>query len=99
MARIARVVAPEFPHHIIQRGNRRQKVFFNEDDYDEYLALLKSYSHRFMVDVLAYCLMSNYVHLIVTPHKDGSLARTIGETHRNYTRFINFREKWRGYLW
>lgn len=99
MARIARVVVPEFPHHIIQRGNRRQKVFFNEDDYSEYLKLLDNYSRRFKVDILAYCLMPNHIHLISTPLKDGSLSRAIGETHRNYTRLINFREKWRGYLW
>ena len=99
MARIARVVVSEFPHHIIQRGNRRQKVFFNEDDYSEYLRLLNSYSQRFKVDTLAYCLMPNHIHFIAVPHKDGSLAQAIGETHRNYTRFINFRERWRGYLW
>ncbi|UCB56487.1 MAG: transposase [Candidatus Omnitrophota bacterium] len=99
MARIARVVVPEFPHHIIQRGNRRQKVFFNEDDYSQYLRLLNTYSHQFKVDILAYCLMPNHIHLIATPHEDRSLAQAIGETHRNYTRFINFRENWRGYLW
>lgn len=99
MARIARAVAAEFPHHIIQRGNRRQQVFFTEDDYSQYLKLLKDYSHRFKVDILAYCLMPNHIHLIAIPQKDGNLARAIGETHRNYTRFINFREKWRGYLW
>ena len=99
MARIARVIAPGFPHHIIQRGNRRQKVFFNEDDYNEYLTLLNGYSHRFKTDVLTYCLMPNHIHLIVTPHEDGNLVKAIGETHCNYTRFINFREKWRGYLW
>jgi len=99
MARIARVVIPGFPHHIIQRGNRRQKVFFNENDYKEYLQLLNNYSHRFKVDILAYCLMPNHIHLIAAPHEGGSLAQAIGETHRNYTRFINFREKWRGYLW
>jgi len=99
MPRIARVIVPGFPHHIIQRGNRRQKVFFNETDYSEYLKLLSNYSQRFKVDILAYCLMPNHVHLIATPHQDGSLAQAIGETHRNYTRFINFRENWRGYLW
>ena len=99
MARMARVVVSEFPHHIIQRGNRRQKVFFNENDYRQYLALLKNYSDRFKVDILAYCLMPNHAHLIAIPHEDGNLAQAIGETHRNYTRFINFREKWRGYLW
>ena len=99
MARIARVVAPGFPHHVIQRGNRRQKVFFSEGDYSQYLKLLKGYSHRFNIDILAYCLMPNHIHLIVIPHEDMSMAQAIGETHRNYTRFINFREKWKGYLW
>jgi len=99
MARIARVIAPELPHHIIQRGNRRQQVFFNEDDYNEYLKLLADYCHRFKTDILAYCLMPNHIHLIAVPQKLTSLAQAIGETHRNYTRFINFREGWRGYLW
>lgn len=57
MARIARVAVTELPHHIIQRGNRRQKAFFNEDDYGEYLRLLNSYSYKFKVDILTYCLM------------------------------------------
>lgn len=96
---MARVIVPEFPHHIVQRGNRRQEVFLTETDYNEYLRFLNIYSQRFKVDILTYCLMPNHVHLIAVPHKDGSLAQAIGETHRNYTRFINFREKWRGYLW
>ena len=83
MARMARVVVSEFPHHIIQRGNRRQKVFFNENDYRQYLALLKNYSDRFKVDILAYCLMPNHAHLIAIPHEDGNLAQAIGETHRD----------------
>ncbi len=99
MARIARVVVSQFPHHVVQRGNRRQEVFFEEGDYSEYLKLLNDYSQRYKVDILAYCLMPNHVHLIATPHEDGNLAQAIGEIHRNYTRFINFRKKWRGYLW
>lgn len=99
MARIARIVVPEYPHHVIQRGNRRQKVFFNENDYIKYLKLLSYYTKRFSVDILAYCLMPNHVHLVVIPSQQGSLARAIGETHRNYTCFVNSREKWKGYLW
>ena len=98
MARMARVVAPGFPHYVVQRGNRRQKVFFNEDDYAQYLKLLENYSRKFNLDILAYCLMPNHIHLIATPSTSTSLAQAIGETHRNYTRFINFREKWKGYL-
>ena len=99
MSRIARIVVPDLPHHIVQRGNRRQKVFFQENDYEEYLHLLKNYTGRFNVDILAYCLMPNHVHLIVVPNKVGSLAQAIGETHRNYTLRINLKKGWRGYLW
>lgn len=99
MARIARVVAPEYPHHIIQRGNRRQKVFFFQEDYELYLRLLKFYSQKFHLKVVSYCLMPNHVHLIAIPQEKQSLAQAIGETHRNYTTIINKREKWTGYLW
>jgi len=99
MPRVARVVAPNFPHHIVQRGNRRQKVFFKDEDYEGYLRLLHDHICRFNINVAAYCLMPNHVHLIAIPGEDGNLAKAIGETHRKYTRMINFREKWRGYLW
>ena len=99
MARIARVVAPKYPHHIIQRGNRRQKVFFLQEDYELYLRLLKFYSQKFYLKVVSYCLMPNHVHLIAIPQEKQSLAQAIGETHRNYTAIINKREKWTGYLW
>ncbi|MFH1062109.1 MAG: transposase, partial [Candidatus Omnitrophota bacterium] len=87
------------PHHIIQRGNRRQKVFFLQEDYELYLRLLKFYSQKFHLKVVSYCLMPNHVHLIVIPQEKQSLAQAIGETHRNYTTIINKREKWTGYLW
>ncbi len=99
MARLARVILPNFPHHIIQRGNRRQDVFFKEEDYQYYLNLLKQWCKQEDIEVWAYCLMSNHVHLIVCPGSHSNLSRAIGETHRRYTRMINFREKWRGYLW
>ncbi len=99
MARLARVVLPGHPHHIIQRGNRRQEVFFREEDYESYLGLLKEWSEKEQVEIWAYCLMPNHVHLIVKPDKTSNLSKAIGETHRRYTRQINFRENWRGYLW
>ncbi len=99
MARLARVVLPGYPHHIIQRGNRRQDVFFKEEDYLYYLELLKHWCDEERIEISGYCLMTNHVHLIVTPAKSSNLSRAIGETHRRYTRMINFRENWRGYLW
>ena len=99
MARLARVVIPGIPHHITQRGNRRQRVFFNDDDYYTYLELMAEWCRKSGVEIWAYCLMPNHVHLITLPQSEDSLAKGIGEAHKRYTRMINFREKWRGYLW
>ena len=93
MARIARVVVPCIPHHITQRGNRRQEVFFCQEDYNFYIELMKEWCRRSGVDIWAYCLMPNHVHLIAIPESEKSLAMGIGEAHRRYTRMINFREK------
>jgi putative transposase len=98
MARIARVVLPGHPHHVTQRGVRSMDIFYCEDDYRAYLQLLTEQGRRFGLQVVSYCLMTNHVHLVVIPSDETSLARAIGETHRLYTRMINFRQKTRGYL-
>lgn len=99
MPRIARLVAEGFPHHITQRGNRKQKVFFSESDYRAYLDLFRSHSKLFGLDVESYCLMPNHVHLILVPHRKDDLALAVGRTHQKYTSIVNKRENWRGYLW
>ena len=99
MARIARVVAEHYPHHITQRGNRRQDTFFCDDDYRYYIRLMAEWCDKCGVTIWAYCLMPNHVHLIAVPESEGGLRRAIGEAHRRYTRHINFREQWRGHLW
>jgi putative transposase len=99
MARIARVIAPGYPHHITQRGNRRQETFFCDEDYVTYIELMAEWCQRYHVEIWSWCLMPNHVHLIAVPQTEDSLARAIGEAHRRYTRRINFREKWRGHLW
>jgi len=98
MARIARVVATNIPHHVTQRGNRRQKTFFQEEDYRQYLNLMAEWYKRHNVEVWAYCLMPNHVHLIAVPKSEDTLRRAISEAHRRYTRHVNFREGWRGHL-
>ena len=98
MARLARVIAPGMPHHVTQRGNRRQQTFFGEEDYQHYLELISRFCRAEQVAIWAYCLMTNHVHLIVVPQSAESLRRAIGEAHRRYTRRINFREGWRGHL-
>jgi putative transposase len=99
MARIARVVAPGYPHHVTQRGNRRQATFFYDNDFAAYRQLMAEWCGRCGVAVWAYCLMPNHVHLIVVPESEDGLRRAIGEAHRRYTRRVNFREGWRGHLW
>jgi putative transposase len=99
MPRIARIVVPDYPHHIIQKGNRGQRVFFSDLDKDIYIKLLHKYSKKAGIAYWAYCLMDNHVHLVAVPKTEDSLRRGIGEAHRNYTNLINSRENWRGYLW
>ncbi len=99
MARLARVVVPGYPHHITQRGNRRQQTFFCDEDYQQYLSLMSEWCSKLRVSIWFYCLMPNHVHLIAVPESEDGLRRAIGEAHRRYTRRINFREGWRGHLW
>ena len=96
---MARVVVPGYPHHLTQRGNRRQRTFFRKDDYQAYRELMAEWCGRCGVEVWAYCLMPNHVHLIVVPESEDGLRRAVGEAHRRYTRRVNFREGWRGHLW
>ncbi len=69
MARIARAVAPGIPHHVTQRGNRRQQTFFNDGDYQFYRELMSEWCEKFNVEIWAYCLMPNHIHLIAVPEK------------------------------
>jgi putative transposase len=96
---MARAVAPGYPHHITQRGNRRQQTFFNDEDYQAYLGLMSHWCDMHGVQIWAYCLMPNHIHLIAVPENKDGLNRAIGEAHRRYTRRVNFREGWRGHLW
>lgn len=98
MARIARIVVPGLPHHVTQRGNRKQPIFLRDGDERAYLRMLSEQAHANGVEVWAYCLMPNHVHLILVPQTEDGLARAIGQTHREYTSFINSRESWTGHL-
>jgi len=98
MSRLGRVVVPGLPHHVTQRGNRRQRVFFEDGDFALYRDILAERCRRASVAVWAYCLMPNHVHLIAVPLTADGLARAIGETHRQYTGFINARARWTGHL-
>jgi len=75
MPRIARAVARGFPHHVIQRGNNEEKVFFDKKDREQYLSLLKKYTDKWYLPILAYCLMTNHVHLLTKPKEEKSLYK------------------------
>ncbi|OGR19892.1 MAG: transposase, partial [Deltaproteobacteria bacterium RIFOXYB2_FULL_66_7] len=99
MARLARVVVPGIPHHIVQRGTRRMKTFFRPSDYEMYLSLLVERAAESRVRIWGHALMPNHVHLIAVPESEDGLRWAIGETHRRYTSLVNQREGWTGYLW
>ncbi len=99
MARIARIVIPGIPHHVTQRGNHNDTVFFEDGDYRHYIDLLSKAARKAGTKVWAYCLMPDHVHLILVPNHEDGLRATLGDTHRRYTRFINGRHEWTGHLW
>lgn len=100
MPRKRRVVLPGYPHHILHRGHNRQAVFKEEEDYSKYLADVKELKRTFGLDVYAWCLLPNEVHLLVNPGDD---AAAMGEFMKSLaarmTRFRNAREARRGTLW
>lgn len=73
-------------------------IFRDNDDCREYLRLIKQNAEKHGVRFIAYCLMTNHIHLVAIPEREDSLARAIGEAHRLYTRGVNFRLGVRGYL-
>jgi putative transposase len=98
MARQARMVIPGVPHHVTQRGNRREPIFLEAGDEGIYLGLMTEQLRRYGVACWAYCLMPNHVHFILTPQDETGLARAVGEAHRRYTGFIGARGRWTGHL-
>lgn len=98
MARLARVIVPGLPHHVTQRGNRREPIFFEDGDQEVYRDLLAEQARRRGVEVWAYCLMPNHVHLVLTPRDELGLGLAVGEAHRRYTNFVNARGRWTGHL-
>ena len=82
MPRIARVCADGYPHHITQRGNNKEKAFFDDEDKRFYLEVLLRYKDKYNIKILAYCLMGNHVHILAVPEKETSFARGIGGTMR-----------------
>jgi len=95
MPRQARSVFANIPHHVTQRGNRKTDVFFCDKDKDYYLELLQEYTTKHQVKVLAYCLMTNHIHLILQP----GLQKVLKPLHMRYSQYINKQQNTSGILW
>ncbi len=98
MARLGRYFLPDQPLHVIQRGNNREAIFFAEADYDDYRGWLADAAAAYGA-IHAYVLMTNHVHLLVTPRRADSLPRTMQSLGRRYVRHINATYRRTGTLW
>lgn len=98
MPRSARIVVPGMPHHVTQRGNQRQRVFFSPADYRAWLQIAAGAFRDANVEVLAYCLMPNHIHLIAKPTNLTGLARAMAVASATYARRIQARRDLPGHL-
>lgn len=99
MARLPRLTLPGYPHHIIQRGNNRQMIFADTQDFATMMALLAENAHKFAVAVHAYVLMDNHFHLLATPATAEALPLMMQAVGRSYVRYFNQRHARSGTLW
>jgi len=99
MPRQARIVIPDTPHHITQRGNYRQDVFVNQTHYKQYCDWIDAYAKEAGLDILAYCIMRNHVHFIVIPKKEEDLGKVFKTVHMRYAHYLNRERNLRGHLW
>ena len=99
MPRHARLLIPGVPHHVTQRGNRRERVFFSPGDPAEYLRLMRDHARKQGVEVVAYCLMPNHVHHVVVPSSSDGLHRLFKSVHGRYAQRVNRMREQGGHLW
>ncbi len=99
MVRKTRIVIPDFPHHVTDRGNRGCHVFFSDDDRSRYLEMLLEYTNKRALEIGAYCLMDNHIHLVAVPRQLDSLSRAIGPVQMRHAQKINSKKGWKGHLW
>jgi len=99
MGRFARAVAVGVAHHITQRGVDQQRVFFTDADRRTYLECLENYCAQARLRILAYCLMSNHIHLVAIPDEPESLAVSLRRAHGRYALYLNARRGRAGHLW
>jgi putative transposase len=99
MPRIARAIAPGFPHHVVQRGNNRENIFLSDEDRAVYLFLLKRYSDKWNAPVSCYCLMADHVHLLARPSREESLQKMMQGVTLCYAQHMNRKYRRTGSIW
>jgi len=99
MARLPRFVIPELPQHVIQRGNNRQRILFDEEDYWFLWEKLKTAADKFDCSIHAYVLMPSHFHLLLTPHGDTGIGKLMQYVGRYYVQYFNHRHERAGTLW
>lgn len=99
MARLPRLNLPDIPQHVVQRGNNRQACFVNKKDRAVYLNKLKEYAEEFEVEIHAFVLMTNHVHLLATPKVGDGVSKMMQALGRYYVRYFNKKHKRSGTLW
>lgn len=99
MARLPRFVIPDQPQHIILRGNNRSEIFCIDADYQFYLEKLQLACDTHGCNIHAYVLMTNHVHLLITPHEEQSLSKAIQMLGRYYVQYYNYCHQRTGTLW
>jgi putative transposase len=99
MPRVRRYQLTDIPQHVVQRGNNRQQTFFREEDYRRYLRWLGDAAAREGCEIHAYVLMSNHVHLLMTPRRPMAIGRVMQSVGRRYVRHVNDHYGRTGTLW
>lgn len=99
VARLPRLYLPGCSHHIIQRGNNREACFYAESDYTTYLSFLREGAEKYKVSIHAFVLMTNHVHLLVTPKDELSVGRMMQYLGRKYVQYFNYTYDRTGTLW
>ena len=99
MPRVARAVFSGVAHHITQRGNRRKDVFYTDEDRQAYLDWLKEYSQKNRLEILAYCLMTNHIHLAGVPRTEEGLQAVLKPLHMRYAQRFDRERGWKGHVW
>ena len=98
MARTARIVVPEVPHHVTQRGVRSMSIFNTDRDRITYMTILSKMGKKYGIRICCWCLMENHIHLVAVPETRDSLARAIGIAHHTYTQMFNKTMGLKGHL-